>query len=208
MGVVIARLVFLAFLGLTGTIIYNALYLQDQHGPAVISAATPRRVIASTSAPTPVEVAKLPPVKTDVPPSPPRATAEEAVPELLIKAVQRELSARGYDAGAADGKLSDKTRAAISAYQANQGLPVTGAASDELLHHILLGDSVKPQAATGSVTPEDDAPVRAPAKAKVEDPTSSVKAVQQILADLGYAPGAGRRRPRLLDHARHYRVPA
>jgi peptidoglycan hydrolase-like protein with peptidoglycan-binding domain len=190
MGVVIARLVFLAFLGLTGTIIYNALYLQDQHGPAAISAAQPRRVIAGTSAPSaPVEVAKLPPVRTDLPLLPPQATAEEGAPELLIKAVQRELSARGYDVGAADGKPSDKTRAAISAYQGSQGLPVTGAASDELLHHILLGDSVKPSAATGSVTPEDDAHAPAPAKAKAEEANSSVKTVQQILADLGYAPG-------------------
>ncbi len=190
MGVVITRLVFLAFLGLTGTIIYNALYLQDQHGPAAISAAQPPRVIAGTSAPTaPVEVAKLPPVRTDLPPLPPQAAAEGGAPELLIKAVQRELSARGYDVGAADGKPSDKTRAAISAYQGSQGLPVTGAASDELLHHILLGDSAKPSAATGSVTAEDDAAARAPAKAKADDPNSSVKAVQQILADLGYAPG-------------------
>ncbi len=68
MGVVLARLVFLAFLGLTGTIIYNALYLQDQHGPAAIStAAPPARVIASTTARTaPVEFKRLPPISTDL----------------------------------------------------------------------------------------------------------------------------------------------
>ncbi len=49
MGVVIARLVFLAFVALTGTIIYNALYLQDQHGPAALSASQPPKVIASTN---------------------------------------------------------------------------------------------------------------------------------------------------------------
>ncbi len=188
MGVVITRLVFLAFLGLTGTIIYNALYLQDLHGTASISAAPLPRVIASTPAPTaPVQTAKLPPVSTDLPSPPP--PVEEATPELLVKAVQRELAARGYDVGAADGKLNDGTRAAISAYEKGQGLPVTGTASDDLLRHILLGDSVKPSGATGSVAPAADTPAPAAAKTKAEAPASSVKSVQQILADLGYAPG-------------------
>ena len=196
MGVVIARLVFLAFIALTGTIIYNALYLQDQHGPAALSTSQPPKVIASAnSAPpplpaaapasplAPVETAKLPPVSTDLPSPPPEA--EGGAPELLIKAVQRELSTRGYDVGPADGKLNDKTRAAISAYEGREGLPVTGKASDDLLRHILLGDSVKPATATtGSVEPD-----AAPAKAKSDAADSSVKAVQQVLADLGYAPG-------------------
>ena len=203
MGVVIARLVFLAFIALTGTIIYNALYLQDQHGPAMLSASPPPKVIAAPSSPSlpspsparyappaapldPPDTAKLPPVSTDLP-SPPAST-EGGTPELLVKAVQRELSTRGYDVGPADGKLNDKTRAAISAYEGREGLPVTGKASDDLLHHILLGDSVKPAAAaTGSVEPAADA--AAPAKVKADGANSSVKAVQQVLADLGYAPG-------------------
>ena len=85
MGVVAPRLVFLAFLGLTGSIIYNALYLQDLHGPAAITAAAPpARVIASTNARTaPVEVKKLPPVSTDLP-TPLRQTGdEEGASELL-----------------------------------------------------------------------------------------------------------------------------
>jgi peptidoglycan hydrolase-like protein with peptidoglycan-binding domain len=198
MGVVIARLMFLAFIALTGTIIYNALYLQDQHGPAAMSASQPPKVIASTTSPpppsrapaaplAPVETAKLAPVSTDLPSPPPET--EGGTPELLIKAVQRELSTRGYDVGPADGKLNDKTRAAISAYEGREGLPVTGKASDDLLRHILLGDSVKPAAGTtGSVEPGGDATT--PAKAKSEPSNSSVKAVQQVLADLGYAPGS------------------
>ena len=100
-------------------------------------------MIAAPDAPTaPVEVMKLPPVSTDLPtPPPPEQAAEEGGPELLVKAVQRELSARGYDVGAADGKLNDKTSAAISSYEKEQGLPVTGEATDELLRHILLGDA-------------------------------------------------------------------
>jgi peptidoglycan hydrolase-like protein with peptidoglycan-binding domain len=203
MGVVIARLVFLAFLALTGTIIYNALYLQDQHGPATISASQSPKVIAGPSVPSlpspsparyaapaapldPVETAKLPPASTDLPPPPPPSVEVEA-PELLVKAVQRELATRGYDVGPADGKLNDKTRAAISAYEGHEGLPVTGKASDDLLRHILLGDSAAPAAATVSVEAGNDA--TAPAKAKADNANPSVKAVQQVLADLGYAPG-------------------
>jgi peptidoglycan hydrolase-like protein with peptidoglycan-binding domain len=180
MGVVVPRLVFLAFVGLTGSIIYNALYLQDLHGSALLTAASaPRRATTTPVSPPPVEVAKLPPpVSTDLP-SP---QVEEGGPEPLLKAVQRELAARGLDVGAADGKPSDKTRAAISAYEKGHGLPVTGAASDDLLRHILLGDTVQPSGSTGSVaaTADDGAKTK-------EDAT--VTAVQQILADLGYAPG-------------------
>jgi peptidoglycan hydrolase-like protein with peptidoglycan-binding domain len=191
MGVVIARLVFLAFVALTGTIIYNALYLQDQHGHALISASQPPKVIVrrpssaplSNAATAPVEQAKLPPVSTDLPSPPP--AVDKGAPALLIKAVQRELAARGYDVGPADGKLNDKTRAAISAYEVSEGLPVTGQASDDLLRHILLGDSVKPGATTGSVA---NASNSSPVKAKTDD-SNPVKVVQQVLADLGYAPG-------------------
>ncbi|MFO7478582.1 MAG: peptidoglycan-binding domain-containing protein [Methyloceanibacter sp.] len=169
MGVVAARLVFLAFIGLTGSIIYNALYLQDLPGSTAVKAG------ARPAAPG-VETANLPPVRTDLPP----LQVEEGAPQLLVRAVQRELADRGFDVGAADGRLSDKTRAAISAYQGGHNLPVTGEASDELLRHILLGERAQPAGATGSVG-------KAGTPGANEEP--DVKAVQQILADLGYAPG-------------------
>ena len=172
MGVVAARLVFLAFLGLTGSIIYNALYLQDLHGTTV---AAPRRQEAPVSPS--VELATLPPVSTDLPPLDP----EQGGPQLVVRAVQRELAARGFDVGPADGTPTEKTKAAISAYQKAQGLPVTGVATDELLRHILLGGPAQPAGATGSVAAKA-------AHADTKD-VSSVKAVQQVLADLGYAPG-------------------
>jgi len=178
MGVVASRLLFLAFLGLTGSIIYNALYLQDPHNSGLV-ASRPRQVTTTPVSPPPVEVAKLPPVSTDLPP----LEVEEGTPQLLLKAVQRELAARGFDVGPEDGKPSDKTRAAISAYEKGQGLAVTGVATDELLRHILLGASLEPSVATGSVA---DGGSAKPGKLKEG---STVKAVQQILADLGYAPG-------------------
>jgi peptidoglycan hydrolase-like protein with peptidoglycan-binding domain len=169
MGVAATRLVFLAFLGLTGSIIYNALYLQDLHGPAA--------VVAGSREGATVEFAKLPPVSTDLPPLEP----EEGAPQLLVRAVQRELATRGFEVGPADGRPSDKTSAAISAYEKAHGLPVTGVATDELLRQILLGDSVQPAGTTGSVAGDSAGPN--------PNRSSDVKAVQQVLADLGYAPG-------------------
>jgi peptidoglycan hydrolase-like protein with peptidoglycan-binding domain len=169
MGVVTARLIFLAFIGLTGSIIYNALYLQDLPGASVAKGR------ARPAAP-PVEVAKLPPVSTDLPP----LVIEAGAPQLVVRAVQRELAERGFDVGAEDGRLSNKTKAAISAYEKDHDLPVTGLATDELLRHILLGDQAQQGGATGSL--------RKSAKPSGKQGLD-VKSVQQILADLGYTPG-------------------
>ena len=49
------------------------------------------------------------------------------------KSIQTGLSRRGYDAGTADGVVGDRTEAAISAWQRDQGLPVTGEPSRALL---------------------------------------------------------------------------
>ena len=177
MGVVAPRLVFLAFVGLTGSIIYNALYLQDLHGTAAVTASG--QAVPAPERRPPIELVKLPPVSTDVP----TPETGEGGPEHLLKAVQRELAARGYDVGPEDGKLNDRTAAAISSYQKGQGLPITGVATDELLRHILLGGSVA--GATGSV--KADSADKTPGAKPEED--TKVKAVQKILADLGYAPG-------------------
>jgi len=177
MGVMTARLVFLAFVGLTGAIIYNALYLQDLHGTVAVTAPSwpePSKPANSQV----VELVKLPPVQTDLPP----VAAASYGQQLLVKAVQRELAARGYDVGLEDGKPNEKTHAAISLYEKSHGMPPTGTATDALLRHILLGDSAQPPAgATGSV--------KADAADNKTKPLSNVKAVQQVLADLGYAPG-------------------
>ena len=200
MNVVLARVLFLAFVGLTGTIIYNALYLQDLQGtsPAKLAAARAAKPetaveIAPPSdsdvalAPSPEVVSspsseldvKLPPVSTDLPP----LEVADGTPTLLVKAVQRELAARGFDIGAEDGKLSSETRAAIATYERDHDLPETGLATDELLRHILLGEAATPTAATGSLTAHDEL-----SGGDIKD-KNVVKAVQQILADLGYEPG-------------------
>jgi peptidoglycan hydrolase-like protein with peptidoglycan-binding domain len=168
MGVVSARLAFLAFLGLTGAIIYNALYLQEGHGTAMNPNPASTRVSVSDA---PVIV----PLPT---PSPQVATSDvrKDVP------AQPELKARGYDAGEADGRMRDDTKAAISAYEKAEGLPVTGVPSDQLLARLLLGQPSKTAATTGSVAPAPQAP-------KPVAIDNTVKSLQQVLSDLGYDPG-------------------
>ncbi len=50
--------------------------------------------------------------------------------------LQRRLTAAGFDTEGSDGVIGPRTRAAISAYQASQGLPVTGAPSLDLLRRL------------------------------------------------------------------------
>lgn len=51
-------------------------------------------------------------------------------------ALQQRLTARGFDTQGADGVIGSNTEAAISAYQASQGLPVTGTPSQALLQRL------------------------------------------------------------------------
>jgi membrane-bound lytic murein transglycosylase B len=50
--------------------------------------------------------------------------------------LQRLLTASGFDTGGTDGVMGTKTKAAISAYQASIGVPVTGEPSLELLRRL------------------------------------------------------------------------
>ena len=182
MSVVATRLVFLAFLGLTGFITYNALYLQEQRNASVLPTGRapgvplPNGPIHVNAPPAPKTAA----VTVDLPPLP-----AKGAPQQLVTAIQRELAARGYSRGPTDGILGDETRRAIAAFEKEHGLPITGAPSDDLLRRILLGEGVAPAASTGSVT--GSAPSAKPVPSASDQAT--VKQVQEILADLGYSPG-------------------
>ncbi|MGR3762071.1 lytic murein transglycosylase [Roseobacteraceae bacterium NS-SX3] len=52
-------------------------------------------------------------------------------------ALQKRLTAKGFDTGGSDGVIGPNTRKAISAYQASRGLPVTGEPSRALLQSLL-----------------------------------------------------------------------
>ena len=70
------------------------------------------------------------PLRADFPPDSYGFTKDDRI------ALQRGLTARGFDAGGADGVFGDKTRSAISAFQRSQGLPVTGEPSLDLLRRL------------------------------------------------------------------------
>ncbi|HYZ63215.1 MAG TPA: peptidoglycan-binding domain-containing protein [Acetobacteraceae bacterium] len=81
----------------------------------------------------PLPVAAIP-----APPAAPPATerdreGETAARPATIERVQRALAALGFDPGAVDGVVGERTREALRAYQARKGLPVTGQTSQDLI---------------------------------------------------------------------------
>ena len=71
------------------------------------------------------------------PSSPEPAAEPSAAPvtsaRITIAAIQNLLTALGYEPGAADGVLGQRTRLAIAAFQGREGLPVDGEPTGELL---------------------------------------------------------------------------
>lgn len=154
MGVLAPRLFFLGFVGLTVSITYNALYLQPSRPLSGID----NEPEASTKLPDPGQTGAAPKSPT-------------------VLAVQRELAARGYDPGAADGSAGDKTTAAIKAYQHANKLPETGLATEQLLKQILFAESGIGQA--------DRAPARvkaAEARRQPEKPPEPKRAPEKSAA--------------------------
>jgi peptidoglycan hydrolase-like protein with peptidoglycan-binding domain len=102
------------------------------------------------------------------------AQRSDAAGPDTVRAIQRELRQRGYGNLAGDGALRPQTRAAIMAYEYDNGLPLTGQASEALLGRILFGAAT---AAAG--------------QGKVGSPEAAelVRFVQQALSALGYQPG-------------------
>jgi peptidoglycan hydrolase-like protein with peptidoglycan-binding domain len=102
------------------------------------------------------------------------AAAAPADPDT-VRAIQRELAARGFGPLPRDGTPGLATRAAIMAYEHDHGLPLTAAPSESLLKRLLL----PPEEGHGR---SDGAVVSAEAE-------QVVAAVQRSLAELGYSPG-------------------
>lgn len=154
-----------SFATLSACVLFNAFYLQ---GARTHPARTER---LPPSAPPTSEVAQLPlPV-----------VAPGTAPDT-IAAIQRELDLRGYHGGPSDGVASPATRAAIFAFEYDQGLPLTATPSEALLATIILGAG--------------DAVPAALSQTQILGPQAVqlVKSVQQQLEALGYGPldGTGR----------------
>jgi peptidoglycan hydrolase-like protein with peptidoglycan-binding domain len=89
------------------------------------------------------------------------ATSTDVSGGFSLRQIQQLLNARGFDAGPADGVIGNRTRTAIRAYQANYGLPVTGAPSASLQSHLLANPGVVNTTTTTTiVTAVDPAFVR------------------------------------------------
>lgn len=106
-------------------------------------------------------------------PLPVPGRGDEPASGELVAAIQTELSARGFLAGAADGVDRPQLRDAIRDYQTAYGLDVTGAPTPHLLEHIRttrgLGNAVE----TGGAVARE-----------------LIQRVQERLAALGYDPGS------------------
>ncbi len=123
-----------------------------------------------------------PPQPADsVPPPGPLTDNGESNVADVTKGVQRELNTINYEPGPADGVLGLVTRAAIFAYEYDNGLVLTGKPSDQLLSQLILGSSSITQSSAR------------PGKTMTPDGESLVRTVKQQLSALGYqigVPGA------------------
>ena len=136
---------------------FNALYFQnDRHASPLNTAASKAESIAPRR-------------------SPPQANLQEdGTPDRgLVRALQRELTSRGYAAGPIDGVFGPVTQGALMAFEFDAGLKVSGEASEKRLSQIVFG-SAKPGGSPGRYGSK---------------PMFIVRQVQEVLAEQGYAPG-------------------
>lgn len=113
-----------------------------------------------------------------------------------VKKIQNALQSAGFDAGAADGKMGGKTRAAVSEFQKSKGLTPDGvigkktweelskyftqdAASDTA---VSTASSAVSEAVSGEMLSSDDI------KERLMD-AEWIKKIQQALIDAGFDPG-------------------
>ena len=193
-----ARIALMSFVLLLAGVAVNALFMQAAGPPAAsrtaaekgparptadrsrkapetnqASRSKPRASSAAADEPT-LRIARFAPdmARLDHLPDAP----EEAVDAETVRAIQRELKQLGYGPVAVDGVMGLATRAGIMAYEYDQGLVLTGAASGSLLKRMLLGASPGPDAAGA----------RQVGSAQAQQ---VVRSVQQWLATLGYRAG-------------------
>ena len=152
-------------------------------------------------------------------PEPEQTAAPEAVPTIAaptavsygvlrpgdggdaVALLQEALIALDYLEGKADGNYGEQTRAAVRAFQRNNGLTVDGTAGEETMTLLMSGQAKAavtpaPATATPSPTPKATAGATAtPAPSESEgvlrrgDSGSAVKTLQTKLIELGYLTG-------------------
>jgi peptidoglycan hydrolase-like protein with peptidoglycan-binding domain len=117
-------------------------------------------------------------------PSPLRSLTCKNLPagDGRLRAIQQALVDRGYDPGPLDGQMGNKTRDALRQFQADKGLPATGAA--DAASREALGFCEESASAAPS-----SAPAVPPAVAPSSSDNSPVMEAQRLLTERGYAPG-------------------
>lgn len=180
-----ARIALGMFILLAAGVTYNALYMQvDTAANKRIAAASGSPEMSRTSAPrTPRPRAGQPTKRTALlkPDSANTTDTPDTLPDEAgvdtVRAIQRELSQRGFGPIAGDGIVRADTRAAILAYEHDNRLPLTGEATEALLARLVLG-------ASATNAPAGAGEVRSP------QAEALIKQVQRMLVAGGYRSGA------------------
>jgi peptidoglycan hydrolase-like protein with peptidoglycan-binding domain len=158
----------------------NMAAFQGRGGSAIETGGLPSRAAwvegpGSTVGPADSGTAAQPPIPG--PTGAPSSEKEDVNSAEITRGIQRELDARNYDAGQPDGIAGLVTRAAIFAYEYDNGLVLTGKPSEPLLSQIVLGSSSLQQNGAR------------PGKTITPDGQALVIGVKQRLTDLGYQTG-------------------
>jgi len=204
------RFFILAFIALATGISVNALYLQDAPSHAVSALKTNPSAKERAAQPPDSLTASLPQQSTvsgaaekdnrigagslaaprrNEPRT--RQTRTSQPPKRVVRAIQRELNRRGYDAGPVNGEIGLQVRAAVLAYEFDKQMPLTGAPDEAILKSLLF--SVGERREPGSA-------------ARFERREALIADVQTMLANLGYGAGAvnGRLGPRTREAIRRF----
>jgi peptidoglycan hydrolase-like protein with peptidoglycan-binding domain len=166
-----------AFAVLTGALVINLLVLQP---PGRGLGTSPEARINELNG-TAMKTASAAPAPTAGRPG--EVMADQDGSSELTRAIQRELAAKGYETGAVDGIASPVTQAAIMAYEADNGLALTGEPRQGLLQHIVLG-------ATGDLpgAGRDSSPAPSTSEGGLGTAAERIiRSVQASLRRLGYA---------------------
>lgn len=165
------RFAFLSFALLSGAMATNIFILQPPARQLAAAPANDGTSLGGTgwTSRTPAPPSRDTAAKTDAVVPRLETGAVKPVPETtnrsdLVRAVQRELKAKGYEVGAVDGVPGLVTRGAIMAYEADSDLPLTGEPRQALLQHLVLGSADIGPSAQGDRTapgPEAEAVIRA-----------------------------------------------
>ncbi|MAE92190.1 MAG: hypothetical protein CMI67_21900 [Pelagibaca sp.] len=85
----------------------------------------------------------------------PSSKPSRPTPDATVLAIQRRLNELGYNAGTPDGLFGNKTRAAIQAFQRDNGIAADGVASAALLNKLEEGKKIQ---RSGSATVTNPSP--------------------------------------------------